>query len=186
MSKGRREAPVSASARLCEWRGLNWGGVRLREWRGLNWRKKPASRQMREKTVLARIFDRSRRLRERLLMSKGRREAPVSASARLCEWRGLNWGPATERIPDDGRIAAAIVRCLNRSDIIFMPYILRFSAYLNEITSLGVVSIYACSLCIKLTISVLSILPNLSMTASKIFLSSTVRNGNTTSPFKEK
>ena len=29
MSKGRREAPESASARLCKWRGLNWGSTRM-------------------------------------------------------------------------------------------------------------------------------------------------------------
>ena len=53
MSKGRRAAPKSASARLCEWRGLNWYSD-------------PASRWMREKTVLARVFYRRRRLREAL------------------------------------------------------------------------------------------------------------------------
>ena len=51
MSKGRREAPNSASARLCEWRVLNWSVPWQRQVRSAESRASAALRMARAELV---------------------------------------------------------------------------------------------------------------------------------------
>ncbi len=96
MSKGRREAPNSAAARLCEWRALNWS---------VPWQRQARSAESRVGAAL-----RMARAETGPFHGKGRREAPNSAAARLCEWRALNWSVPWQRQARsaESRVGAAL------------------------------------------------------------------------------